>query len=371
MSMKIDSFESNKLLAALNKGCYKTAAAETRRALSLMEEWFARRFDAAGATEKDGWIYSALSSGGKRLRPMLVRLAAGFGRPDEARIVRLMCAIELIHSASLVHDDIVDRSPLRRSRATINAEKGDGYAAMCGFAMIGEALALLEDADADAVIDVVAKIPMEMCFGELRQLEIEFDLKAQDEEDYCKRIERKTAVLIKGSCLTGALAAGAGQRVVSALSDYGHALGILFQLRDDLLDCEQIPTDGKPISQDMERGIYSLPILYALTQLREGTREGEKLRAALRKRVKSPAEIRALAEIAADTGGIDYARAAIARQQGRAGDALSRLPANEYTEALTILLDTLAAAPNARGESEKTAPVRFANEKRRYGYDGS
>jgi geranylgeranyl pyrophosphate synthase len=345
----------NTLLFALDAGFYKSASAEARRALYFMEKRFSERFRAPEASEMDGWIHSALTSGGKRLRPILVCLSAGLGPgggdPDEELVVRLMATIELMHCASLVHDDIVDRSPTRRSRATINAEKGDGYAAMCGFAMIGEALNLLGDADIEDIPAIIARIPLEMSFGELRQLDVEYDLEAQTEADYYERIGWKTATLIEGSCMAGALATGADAGVLEAVREYGHALGILFQLRDDLLDYALSPTDGKPVSQDMERGIYSLPLLHALECLPENTAAGAKLRSVLKKRVKSRTDIFFLVETANQTGGIGYARKMIEKEAGRAADALSRLQANEYTEALALILDAL----NRKTETEARA----------------
>ncbi|MCL1896082.1 MAG: polyprenyl synthetase family protein [Clostridiales bacterium] len=356
-----DIHVNNILLAAVGTGYYKTAAAEARSALAQMESYFSMLYDSDEANEMDGWIYGAIMSGGKRLRPLLVRLCAGIGAkaiglastrpsPLSSSLIGIMAAIELMHSASLVHDDIVDRSPLRRSRATINAEKGDGYAAMCGFRMIADALAFVTDDVPDRIPYVIAAIPVQMCGGELCQFDIENKPELQSEDEYFRRIGCKTAALIEGSCVCGAILGGADEQEVNIISDYGRALGLLFQLRDDLLDYSSAPAQagqrpdapGKPVSQDMERGIYSLPLLYARNYLAaKDPGETAKLDAVMRKHIMCPADFKYLNNIAKTTGGLDYTREAIDAQAGAALSALTLLPPGPYTEALALLVMAL------------------------------
>ncbi|MDR3364039.1 MAG: polyprenyl synthetase family protein, partial [Clostridiales Family XIII bacterium] len=373
------SYQENKLLSALESGWFKSAAAETRRALAEMERCFTVRYGADGASEMDGWIYGAIMSGGKRLRPMLVRLCAGFGNggagkqasaqtggqtPREETVISIMSSIELIHSASLVHDDIVDRSPLRRSHATINAAKGDGYAAMCGFAMISDALGLIGDDCPERIPEIIAAIPMRMCDGELRQFDVENKPERQSESEYFRRIAGKTAVLIEGSCVCGAVCGGASAETERCLAEYGRALGMLFQLRDDLLDYEAGPADGKPVSQDMERGLYSLPLLYARRFCAENDpAEAARLDAAMRKQIKSPADLRYLASIAEKSGGIAYTRGAIGNEAGKAFAALSALPQGPYAEALALLVTALAGTADARRAPEGRKVVRLNHDR--------
>ena len=346
----------NKLLSALEGGFYKTAAAEVRSALSQMEAFFTEKYSSAASTEMDGWIYGAIMSGGKRLRPILVRLCAGLahsadrGLCDDAgdTIINIMSIIELMHSASLVHDDIVDRSPMRRSRATINAEKGDGYAAMCGFKMIADALVLITDDIPERIPAIIAGIPKEMCGGELGQLDIENKPELQSEEEYFRRIACKTAALIEGSCVCGAAVGGGSGQIMNVASDYGRALGLLFQLRDDLLDYGTASGAGKPVAQDMERGIYSLPLLHARKILQEtDPKEAAKLDAVLRKYIKSPADFAYLNETAEKTGGIAYTAKAIGKQADAALSALALLPPGPYTEALGLLVTSLSEIHSA------------------------
>ena len=349
----------NKLLSALDAGYFKTAALETRAALAQMEAWFSEKYASGSAGEMDGWIYGAIMSGGKRLRPMLVRLCAGFGNGfDESSVINIMSTIELMHSASLVHDDIVDRSPLRRSRATINAEKGDGYAAMCGFKMIADSLKLSTEDYPEKVTRIIAQIPMQMCIGELHQFDIENRPELQSEEEYYRRIGRKTATLIEGSCACGAILGGSSGNVADTVSAYGRSLGLLFQLRDDLLDytpgAGAPGNSGKPISQDMERGIYSLPLLHAMEQLSiTDKNEAAKLDSVLRKHIKSASDLDYLNLMAEQAGGLEYARDAIEHYRASALSTLSLLPQGAYTEALALLVNALAepAAPARQGRS--------------------
>ena len=331
-----------KLLSKLELACYKETAATARHALARMEDVFSELFTGDDACERDGFIYDAVMSGGKRLRPLLVRLCAGFGDTNghEDEIVDIMVIIELMHSASLVHDDIVDRSPMRRSRATINAQKGDGYAAMCGFTMVASSLRLLNEITNNEIPAVIAGIPKRMCEGEFLQFEIENKPNEQSETEYYERIKRKTAALIEGSCLCGAMASGAPKSVLDALSIYGKALGTLFQLRDDLLDCEQQPTDGKPVSQDIERGVYSLPVIYA----RDISKDDAKLQTILQKHIKSSADISYLLEACRTTGGLAYTQNAIKCEALKAEAALATLPQGAWTEALGLLLTSLAGS---------------------------
>lgn len=333
---------NNKLIQIMDREVSGDTVKEARLALSRMEGFFFDRFGKGKARGMDGWVYTALSSGGKRLRPILLWLCCGFGRPvDAEKALGLMASIELMHGASLVHDDIVDHSYLRHGKPTINAQKGDGYAARCGFAMVAAALELLMDTT-DEIAALFADIPMEMCLGELRQVDIECDPETQTEEDYYQRIEKKTAKLIQGACLAGGMASEADERTLAALGEFGHALGILFQLRDDLLDYQPHSGEGKPAAQDVERGVYSLPLLYALEKADAQSPGGQYLRDVMGKTEKTPDEIRFLLETAQSSGGVSYAMAAIHRQAARAEEALSALPPGGRRAGLSCLLAAFA-----------------------------
>lgn len=335
--------ENNKLLQALDMGVSGDAASETLHALCRMEEIFGNLYTGADASEMDAEIYNALMGGGKRLRPILLFLCAGFGQPvEKTQMARMMSAIEIIHVASLVHDDIVDKSPLRHGRPTINAEKGDGFACRCGFLMVSAMVELLADTQDDAATSHLADIPMEMGLGELRQIDVEFRPDMQDEQDYYSRIHKKTSKLIEGACMAGGLVSQAGEETIKALSEFGHALGTLFQLRDDMLDYRQWTDEGKPVLQDIDRGIYSLPLIYALEQADETAADGDRLRKLLTQRIRTPKEICYLLETAERSGGIAYMASAIRHEAARAYAALEGLPYGWQRGSLTCILDTLS-----------------------------
>lgn len=342
----------NKLIAALSQRFDTKAAEAVTEAVRQMEAGFDSRFGEAETGSMDAFVYGALTGGGKRLRPILMYLCSGFGQasgatpdaaPDPSLATRLMQAIELIHAASLVHDDIIDHSPLRHGQPTINAEKGDGYAARCGFAMVSEALKLLNDLDDNDIAALFADIPMEMCLGELMQIDIECRPEMQSVAEYYERIEKKTARLIEGSCRAGGYLCQAPPAVLEALSRYGHALGILFQLRDDLLDYAASPGDGKPVAQDIERGIYSMPLLYAMETTDAGSPQGKRLRAVMAKDDKTPEEIDFLLKTARETGGVAFTHKAIDKEIGRAREALAQLPDNDSRKLLAGLLELFSA----------------------------
>jgi heptaprenyl diphosphate synthase len=275
--------------------------------------------------EMGGYAYDMLMSGGKRLRPGLVSLAAGFGDADGAAVVDVMAAVEIIHTSSLIHDDIVDDSGERRGKPTISALRGDGYAAQCGYFLISKAVDVLEPHIKSGVADILADTVMDMCRGELRQIKIEDDFLMQSPDDYFVSIGRKTARLIEGSCKVGCRIAGAGPDCERALGEYGMALGTLFQLRDDLLDCGLHARDGKPVHQDLRRGIFTLPVLYAAS--RSGSGSGrERFLELLAKDGKDSADMEAIIAHVEEAGGIEYAKQSMARYASRAQEALGSLP---------------------------------------------
>jgi heptaprenyl diphosphate synthase len=296
-----------------------------RNRLARMEDLFRTRFAGKGPDDPEAEMgrraYEALMSGGKRLRPGLASLASGFGKPAEDAIVDVMAAVEIIHTASLIHDDIVDDSDERRGRPTINALKGDGYAARCGYFLIAEAVNILEAHMRSGVTDILADVVTDMCRGELRQLRIESDLAMQSPDDYFARIERKTARLIEGSCRMGCRIGDSRPDRERTLGEYGGALGIVFQLRDDLLDCGLVASGGKPVYQDLRRGVYTLPVLYAVRRSRDA-----RLPELLAKKDKSRSEMAEIIAYAEETGGVAYAKEMIAAYAARALNALTRLP---------------------------------------------
>ncbi|MEZ0324740.1 MAG: polyprenyl synthetase family protein [Fimbriimonas sp.] len=205
-----------------------------------------------------------LRAGGKRLRPAFVTLAArATGLPFDAnRTRRLGACMEMIHMATLIHDDVIDNSPTRRGKPTAAAEFGNPAAILSGDVLLAKAMRLLsEDGDLE-VIRTVSQSVIEVAEGEVRELEVRgnFDL---HEEDHLEVLRLKTASFIQCCCEIGAIVAGASAEVRHALSTYGHHVGMAFQIVDDLLDYRgDRAKTGKPIATDFREAQATLPLIY-------------------------------------------------------------------------------------------------------------
>lgn len=204
------------------------------------------------------WI---LASRGKQLRPRLVLLSSSFGTWNES-IIELAASLEVLHMASLVHDDIVDDSPTRRGRDSVYKRFGKHAAVYAGDYMVFAILSHLNHLAPTRLFHVY-KMLNKMCNGELSQYENLFNT-ALTEEAYYKQIEGKTATLFQIACSVGASESGCDDQTIESLSDYGLNFGMMFQIQDDLLDVLGAKTMGKPTDSDIYAGIYTLPVIYAL-----------------------------------------------------------------------------------------------------------
>jgi octaprenyl-diphosphate synthase len=203
-------------------------------------------------------------AGGKRLRPILLLMAArlaGYGGP---RAVRMGCVVELLHTATLIHDDVVDQAPLRRGRPSANARWGDDASILVGDHLYSKSFALMvEDGDA-AVLETLARATVSMTEAEVLQLERKRSGSAS-ETDYLRIITQKTASFISACCRIGALLAKAPEDRVEALTRYGLHIGIAFQISDDSLDfvADQVRL-GKAVGADLKEGKRTLPLIATL-----------------------------------------------------------------------------------------------------------
>jgi geranylgeranyl pyrophosphate synthase len=202
-----------------------------------------------------------LRAGGKRLRPLLCYLSAAERDGDD--LVRAGAAVELVHSATLVHDDVLDEAPLRRGRPTIWATGGPDLAVATGDFLFARAFALLvETGDGDAVTEL-ADCALGLAQGEAMQM-----LQARDPRttpgQYLERCALKTGLLFATACALGARFGGVPAAALPAVRTYGHDLGLAFQIADDVLDCAgSMESTGKPIGTDLLDGTASLPLIYA------------------------------------------------------------------------------------------------------------
>ena len=207
-----------------------------------------------------------VTSGGKRIRPALCLLAAHGGPAFSlAHTLPLATALELIHTASLVHDDVIDKADTRRGAPTANAKWDNKIAILAGDYIFARAFRLVAENDyGDHVANRLAQLVGNLSVGEIIQ-DKQMYKAARDEADYYARIQKKTADFLEICCELGALVGGMDAAAAAKLAAYGHAIGMAFQITDDLLDIletsEQI---GKPAGNDIRQGIVTLPVLRAL-----------------------------------------------------------------------------------------------------------
>ena len=205
-----------------------------------------------------------LKAGGKRIRPVFVLLTAKFGEYDINKIKYAAVALELIHSASLVHDDIIDDAKLRRGSLTVRSKWDNKMATYTGDYIFARAQELMTHINEPLAHQVLAKTIMEVSIGEIEQIEDKYNFD-QHLRRYLKRIKRKTAVLIAASCQLGAISAGVSEDIHKKLFLYGYYVGMSFQIMDDVLDFTASEKElGKPSGSDLWQGNITLPVLYAL-----------------------------------------------------------------------------------------------------------
>ena len=212
-----------------------------------------------------GAINLLLGSGGKRLRPALAILASKlYPASDRNKVVSLAAAVEMLHSATLVHDDVVDGSLLRRGLPTLNASWSQGATILAGDFVFARAAYFAAETDNVRVMRIFSQTLMTICEGELHQL---FDLGnwQQPKDAYYQRIYGKTAALFAAATESAAVLGGASEVEVAALRAYGHNLGMAFQIMDDILDfVGDSSTVGKPVGGDLRQGTVTLPVFYYL-----------------------------------------------------------------------------------------------------------
>ncbi|TMF24137.1 MAG: polyprenyl synthetase family protein [Chloroflexi bacterium] len=216
------------------------------------------------------------AAGGKRIRPALVLLAAKCGRYDLERLRPAAMAVELTHAATLVHDDVIDRSTTRRGRPTVAATLGDEPAIVIGDFYFARAYEHAARTGVPEVVDILARAVMAICAGEVRQQAIRYRY-STDQAEYMRRIEAKTATLLAACCDIGALLGGVAGDKRDALRAYGRELGLAFQIADDVLDYTATEGEvGKPIGHDIIEGFATLPLMLASIALEDQRRLTER-----------------------------------------------------------------------------------------------
>jgi len=276
-----------------------------------------------------------IGSGGKRLRPALVLLSAGAFGYDGAHKHQLAAVVEFIHTATLLHDDVVDESALRRGNATANALFGNAASVLVGDFLYSRAFQMMVTVQNMRVMEVLAEATNTIAEGEVLQLLNCHDADI-DEERYLRVIRYKTAKLFEAAGRLGALLGQASREDESAMAAYGMHLGTAFQLIDDVLDYSGDPQDiGKQIGDDLTEGKPTLPLIFAL---RNGTPQQA---ITIRKAIENGglAEFAPVLQAIQDTGALSYSRDQAEQEAQAACASIAHLPDSKYKNSLLQLAD--------------------------------
>jgi len=288
-------------------------------------QYIERRLDESVRTEEaelNAASLHLLKAGGKRIRPVFVLLAGRFGTYDLDRLSHVAVALELIHMATLVHDDVIDDAATRRGQPTVKAKWDERIAMYTGDYILGKALAVAAQLERPDIHRILSKAMVQMVIGEMEQFRLFYRLD-QSVRDYLLRIRRKTALLIAVSCQLGALAAGASDKAAQRLYAFGYNAGMAFQIRDDILDLMGTEQQlGKPPGSDMRQGNVTLPVLYAIRD----ERVLEAVRAATNAEKPDEAALSRAIALVRSSPGIEEADALSRRYIDKAIQALDALP---------------------------------------------
>ena len=296
---------------------------------------------AESLSHSDGQLSIALNHirqrAGKRMRPMLILLMArNFGEVTETTY-RAALGLELLHTASLVHDDIVDESAERRGQASVNALYGNRVAVLVGDYILSTALLNVAKADNNAVVEYLAKLGQVLSNGEILQMTSNGSENIS-EEAYYSVIKMKTAALFEACCVMGAMSVGASKEDEEAARLFGQQLGIVFQIRDDIFDYYDNAEIGKPTGNDMAEGKLTLPAIHALLSTRDEAMTAIAYK--VKQLTATSEEIASLVAFTKKNGGIEYAEAVMQRMRN---DALAfiekRVKDQQIKDALTAYLD--------------------------------
>ena len=274
-----------------------------------------------------------VNSGGKRLRPMLLLLAAKALNCNDPHVITLAAVIEFIHTATLLHDDVVDESTLRRGRDTANALWGNSASVLVGDYLYSRSFELMVSVQNLRIMEVLSHTTTAIAEGEVLQL-LNCNNPATTEQKYLDVISRKTAILFSAAVQLSAILAGAPESVETALKTYGLHLGIAFQLIDDALDYRATPEElGKNLGDDLADGKPTLPLIYALEKSTE--QQADILRRAIEQGDREA--FQDVLDIVISTDAIRYTSGRAVEEANRAIEALSPLPESTYKDALVNL----------------------------------
>lgn len=304
--------------------------------LTLVEKQFKRDLESDVYMIRKVGEY-VFASGGKRIRPMLLLLSARLAGYSGDKHIGLASVVEFIHTATLLHDDVVDSAVLRRGQESANAVWGNEASVLVGDFLFAKSFSIMVRVGNLEILQTLSDATTQMAEGEVLQLISTCDLDL-DEEQYLNVIRDKTAILISAACRVGAALGGLEGEEKEALSNYGMDIGIAFQLMDDALDYIADEAEfGKAQGHDLEEGKMTLPLIHVLRQC--SGEERDKLSEIVEKESLNDVDLKSVIEMIDKYDGIDYTRKRAVEMANEAKRHLQIFPSSEVREALEIVAD--------------------------------
>lgn len=302
-------------------------------------------------------VRELVEAGGKRIRPAFVIISSKFGKYDRKKTVKMAAALEILHTATLVHDDVVDRSKVRRGKTTVTEKYGMDMAVYTGDFLFTQAVLAISKGVSVERLGEVARAVKTICEGEVDQYRSRNDINTSV-MTYLKRAGRKTAALFAASCGLGAYLAKCPVQTSKELAKFGYYYGMAFQMRDDINDyLSDQKSTGKPVGKDILEGVITLPAIYAMENSKE-VREAV-YEFICKKEGRSTDDVKKIIAAIKENGGIESTEALLKKYVKRGLNCLERLPDNEYRAIFTELILALdcSLAPGNTGSTAVKKPM--------------
>jgi geranylgeranyl pyrophosphate synthase len=303
---------------------------------SRLEE--AVRIDYPGVSDL---VLGLVRAGGKRLRPLILLLAGRAHGSDRDNLVTAGAGVELLHTASLVHDDTVDRAGMRRGRPTLNSMLPSGAVILLGDFLFAQSAMLAAATNSPRVVSIFASTLADICDGQLREMFFSHRLD-QSREEYDRRIFGKTASLFAGSAEMGAIIGNAPEPAVQALRQYGSDVGMAFQIVDDVLDLRQEESQlGKPAGHDLTQGTVTLPTIIYASGLTQNSEAAIRLEAVVSGEIDQPSEVNQVIEEIRGSGALEAAMDEAIKFAARSKTHVVAVPDPEVRDMLEQVADVV------------------------------
>jgi geranylgeranyl pyrophosphate synthase len=286
-------------------------------------------------------VLGLVRAGGKRLRPLILLLAGRAFGNDRERLITAGAGVELLHTASLVHDDTVDRSGMRRGRPTLNSVLPSGAVILLGDFLFAQSAMLAAATNSPRVVSIFASTLADICDGQLREMFFAHRLD-QSREEYERRIFGKTASLFAGSAEMGAIIGNAPETAVQALRQYGSDVGMAFQIVDDVLDLREDSSQlGKPAGHDLTQGTVTLPTIIYASGLTQTSDAAIRLEGVVSGEIGEPSEVGKVVEEIRDSGALEAAMDEATGFAARSKTHLAAAPDPEVRDMLEQVADVV------------------------------